>query len=197
MLSFGGKTKGKKLCDLSILDAGCGEGYYTSKIPAKVVRGTDISKEAVDYACRRQGESKSLKYCVASVFSLPYQDEVFDGAVSLFSSICATELSRVLTNDGFVLVGAPGRDHLRELKQVVYDTPYDNEEIPPILNDFTLIHTKSVRFSMNISSNEHIMALFAMTPYAYHTPAEGVKRLSAVDSLDVTAHFALYLYKRN
>ncbi len=196
-LEFASKGMGRKLGNLSILDAGCGEGYYTSKIVAESVRGADISREAVDYACRRESKTKDLKYCVASVFNLPYLDESFDGAVSLFSPICADELSRVLTPDGFVLVGAPGRDHLRELKEVVYDTPYDNEEIPPILNGFILTHESSVKYTMNIRSNEHIKALFSMTPYAYRTPAEGVARLDAIDSLDVTAHFALYLYKRN
>ncbi len=196
-LNFASKGMGRKLETLSILDAGCGEGYYTSKIPAEKVRGADISREAVDYACRRESESEDLKYCVASVFNLPYLDESFHGAVSLFSPICADELARVLCPDGFVLVGAPGRDHLHELKEAVYDTPYDNDEIPPILNGFILTHTKSVEFTMNINSPEHIKALFSMTPYAYRTPAEGVARLNAIDSLAVTAHFALYLYKRN
>jgi len=103
----------------------------------------------------------------------------------------------VLKDDGFLLVGAPAKDHLMELKAVAYDVPYENDEIPPEIEGFTLVKSEKIRYNMHITENASIMALFLMTPYAYHTPKEGVARLAALDSLDVTAAFMIYLYKRN
>ncbi len=181
----------------TILDAGCGEGYYTSRMPGSLVCGADISKEAVDRACRRSHASLDHAYCVASVFHLPYMDGHFDAAVSLFAPIAAEELRRVLKPDGYLLVGAPDKDHLIELKQALYDEAYENDGIPPEVEGFTKVKTEVVRYKMDISSNEHLTALFSMTPYAYHTSREGMARLAAVDALSVTAAFTLTLYKRN
>ena len=98
---------------------------------------------------------------------------------------------------GFFIVGAPAKGHLMELKAAVYDNPYENDEIPPEVAGFTLVKAEKIRYNMHITENASIMALFLMTPYAYHTPKEGVARLAALDSLDVTAAFMIYLYKRN
>lgn len=182
---------------LNLLDAGCGEGYYTSRFPAQSVWGADISKEAVDHACRRSVQAAKASYCVASVFHLPYCNAVFDGAVSLFAPICAPELNRVLKEDGFVIVGAPAKEHLMELKAAIYDETYENDEIPPEISGFTLAKVDKIRYNMNITDSSMITALFSMTPYAFHTPKEGIARLQALTSLDITANFAIYLYKRN
>ena len=190
------QTHDKALSDLTILDAGCGEGYYTARIPARRVYGADISKEAVDHACRRTAAA-DVSYCAASVFHLPYLDHAFDAAISLFAPICAEELTRVLQENGVLLVGAPGKGHLWELKTAVYDEAYENDEIPPDIAGFTLVKAEKIRYNMHITENSDLVALFMMTPYAYHTPKEGMERLRALSSLDVTAEFMIYLYKRN
>jgi len=187
-------AQGASLADCTILDAGCGEGYYTARIPAKVVYGADISKEAVDHACRRTAAAET-HYCAASVFHLPYQDSGFEAAISLFAPICGEELRRVLKPDGVLLVGAPGKEHLWELKAAIYDEPYENDEIPPEIGGFTLAKAEKIRYTMHIASSADLTALFWMTPYAYHTPKEGMERLAALEQLDVTAEFMIYLYK--
>jgi 23S rRNA (guanine745-N1)-methyltransferase len=60
-----------------ILDAGCGEGYYTSKIAEECsgIFGVDISKNALVNAFKKD---KKTKYAVASLFNLPFFDESFD-----------------------------------------------------------------------------------------------------------------------
>jgi 23S rRNA (guanine745-N1)-methyltransferase len=39
------------------------------------------------------------------------------------------------------------------------------------------------------------MALFAMTPYAWKTPKEGVDRLAGLDRLDTEIGFDIHVYK--
>lgn len=73
--------------DLSVLDAGCGEGYYlTGTADARRRSGTevdgwgiDISKHGVRMAARRD---RSCGWVVGNVFDLPVLDARFDGLIS-------------------------------------------------------------------------------------------------------------------
>jgi 23S rRNA (guanine745-N1)-methyltransferase len=62
----------------SLIDAGCGEGYYTHHIkkdnPMCQVYGFDISKEAIEKAAKQDRE---IHYCVSSVNRLPYKNNSF------------------------------------------------------------------------------------------------------------------------
>ena len=62
-----------------IVDCGCGEGYYTSKIaevlPDRTVCGFDISKDALAVAAKR---NKTVEYAVASSFDIPLPDSCAD-----------------------------------------------------------------------------------------------------------------------
>ena len=40
------------------------------------------------------------------------------------------------------------------------------------------------------------MALFRMTPYAWKTPRDGVRRLAGLDRLDTQAGFHIHCYQR-
>ena len=74
----------------TIIDAGCGEGYYTSAIIDKLserkitadVCGIDISKAAVEYSSKR---CKTAELAVASVFHIPVGDSSCDMLVTLFA----------------------------------------------------------------------------------------------------------------
>ena len=66
----------------TLVDAGCGEGYYTSKLSeiADMTVGFDLSKfacGAAAKAARRDGKD-DLLYSTASVFELPVKDGVAD-----------------------------------------------------------------------------------------------------------------------
>src|SRR4051812_16725214 len=62
----------------SVLDVGCGEGYYTRAVDTEVDRaqagvwGVDIAKEAVRLAARRGGPGH--RFAVASAYDLPVLD---------------------------------------------------------------------------------------------------------------------------
>ena len=64
---------------LSILDAGCGEGYYTERLhktfPDASVAGIDISKPAIMACCKR---SKAIQWLVGSVNDIPVKDQELD-----------------------------------------------------------------------------------------------------------------------
>ena len=70
-----------------VLDAGCGEGYYSGHIAKEghPILGVDLSKFAVDAAAKaarrernEEGCDSRTLYSVGSVFELPVADESFD-----------------------------------------------------------------------------------------------------------------------
>lgn len=193
------------LCDLalkyggagaSLLDAGCGEGWYT-RAAAETLRGEaagiDISKSAVRYAARRGGK---VDYAVAGSYRLPVADGEADILLCCFSPVAAEEFARVIAPGGAFIHAVPAPDHLWELKETLYDTPYENADKESPLPGFEIAERRDVSFPMALHSARDIQNLFNMTPYRYKTPPEGKARLSALDSLTVRASFRVYVHAR-
>ncbi len=178
-----------------LLDAGCGEGYYTEALAplADTAVGIDISKDALTLAARRL---PAATLAVASVYRLP----IADGAVSLlsciFAPLAAEEYQRVLRRGGLFLYTIPARRHLFEMKSILYDNPYENQPVAYDLDGFTLVDRREVDFHVILNSKEEIADLFAMTPYFYRTPRAGRERLAALDRLEVGASFEVLAYRR-
>lgn len=185
----------------ALLDSGCGEGYYTAGLYQALtaagcvprLAGVDISKFALRRAAKRlpQGE-----FAVASVYHLPLADESVDALVNVFSPLSAEEFSRVLRPGGLFCYVVPSARHLWEMKQVLYARPYENPVKREDYPGFVWQGADQVRCALSLSSNQDIMALFGMTPYAWKTPKEGVERLSALDHLDCQAGFDIHIYRK-
>lgn len=183
----------------TVLDAGCGEGYYTEKISEVVkdihteIIGVDISKNAADYAARR---TKSVRFAVASVFHLPIETESCDIVTNLFAPCCGEEFLRVLKRNGIFIMVIPAERHLWQLKCAVYDEPYLNEAKDFALDGFEHIGRKTVSGEILLPCGEDIMSLFSMTPYFYKTGLSGQKRLESLDSLKTEIGFEILTYRK-
>lgn len=179
-----------------LLDAGCGEGYYTSALSDAVkgkVSAIDVSKTAVAAACKRKS---AVDYAVASVYAIPAPNGCADMAVSVFSPFAREEFLRILKRGGTVVSVIPLERHLFSLKAAVYDKPYENEVKPYELEGFELLESRILRYSFVLPTNEAVKELFSMTPYYYRTPAEGMKRLDALFSLETEAQFGILVYRK-
>ena len=179
----------------SVLDICCGEGYYTDCLAARQPRacyGFDISKNMIRLAAKR----RCATFFVANIASIPVRDEAFRMAFHLFAPFHAAEFRRVLQNDGVLLTAIPGRRHLYGLKQVLYDTPYLNDEQPPQAEGLTLTDAVRVKGHIDLTAPEDIRALFQMTPYYYHTPASGMQRLGSLQALETDIEFILLIYRK-
>ncbi len=184
-----------------ILDAGCGECYYSSNIRKYLEScgiyahffGIDISKDALEFAFKRKS---GVSTAVGSVFSLPFSDSSVDVLLNLFSPEAFGEFHRVLKKDGVLIRVIPLERHLFGLKQNVYDNPYLNEYIPTEIDGFILedeIISKSI---IELSSNEDIMNLFRMTPYYYKTGINDQKKLENIDHIITEAEFGIRIYRK-
>lgn len=183
-----------------ILDAGCGEGYYTSGIrqalavSGKLPRmaGIDISKSILRLAAKRDPH---VEFAVASCFHLPFHDGAADCLIDCFSPLAIGEFRRVLKPGGRFLYVVPGARHLWEMKEALYDAPYPNEEKETPYEGFAYEAIVPVDFTMELTSQADIQALFQMTPYFWKTPKEGARRLAALDTLTCQASFRIHVFR--
>lgn len=172
-------------------DLGCGEGYYTSVCPGSEKYGFDLSKAAITHASKHD---KSTLYAVAGIFDLPLPDSCADAVLTCFAPAAKDEILRVLKPGGRFVFVLPAKRHLFELKEVLYDSPYENDEVFP---DLPLEYEKELRTEQLITvSKESLLNLFQMTPYAWKTGKEGLARLEALDALDLTASFVIRIYRK-
>ena len=189
----------KKLeVDDRILDVGAGEGYYTNKmsnvLPLAQIYALDISKEAVKKGAKTY---KHIKWLVASGLDEPFEDKSFKGLTVLFSKLFPKEFKRVLEDDGFLFVVSPNKEHLVDIKKVVYPkVKYENiEPIEELKEDFVLERRENLYYKKKVFG-EDIKNLFHMTPYRWKSPIEGVKKLEALEELIVTVDVNIDIYRK-
>jgi len=178
-----------------LLDAGCGEGYYTSAFISHCehVTGVDLSKAAVRHASKK---CKDAEFAVCSVYHLPIADETVDVIVNCFSPMAEGEFHRVLKKGGYLIYVVPGSRHLWELKSILYDNPYENEEKIEQYEGFEFIKVEKAENLFTLDNTEDIQALFHMTPYTWTTPKDGIDRLKNLEKLSVSADFRVHVFRK-
>lgn len=196
----------KKLCEICaeylnedsvILDAGCGECYYSSAIrtalPGASVFGVDISKDALEFAFKRKS---GVSCAVGSVFNLPVADSSVDCVLNVFSPEAFSEYNRVLKFGGVLIRVIPLEKHLFSLKEAVYDKPYLNDVPDASIEGFILEDEIIVSDEFIVTSNADLQNLFKMTPYYYKTGKSDQQKLESIDSLKTVAEFGIRIYRK-
>ena len=186
----------------TVVDAGCGEGYYTSLVSEKCnVRaiGFDLSKSAVESgaASASRNGCGSVAYAVAGIFSMPLKDECADAVINLFAPCAEEEFCRVLKKGGILLVSGAGEDHLYGFKSAIYDTPYKNELRADLPTRMEKLESVKVRFDITLESYEDKINLFAMTPYYYRTSREDADKLKGDAPITTEVEFDIDIYRKN
>ena len=191
-----------------VLDAGCGEGYYSNRIAEtnRLTLGVDLSKFAVDAAAKAArawrlstGEPSRTLYAVSSVFELPVADEACDTVTNVFAPCAPDEYGRVLKSGGHLVVVGAGERHLLGLKKLIYDDPYLNDprrDLPAEDGGFILATTRNVTFTVTVEDPTHIAALFSMTPYYWRTSRDGQDRLRSATCLETEVSFDFHVYRK-
>ena len=185
----------------SCLDAGCGEGYYLRQLAQSLVAGQTlallglyISKWAVLAAAKKDRRSR---WVVGSNAHLPVLPGSVDRLLCLFGFPVYDEFARVLKAGGRLVQVDAGSDHLRELRDIIYDRPRREraQEAPPPAG-FRLAASESVRYSLTLDSAECIADLLAMTPHLYRATAAGRARAAALARLTLTVDVRLSSFER-
>ncbi|GAB58364.1 23S rRNA (guanine(745)-N(1))-methyltransferase [Rheinheimera nanhaiensis] len=179
-----------------LLDLGCGEGYYTGIIKQQLadtaVWGLDISKSAIKFAAKAQ---PNIAFNVASAYQLPFAANSFDAIVRIYAPSKAQELKRVLSTGGHLLTVTPGPQHLVQIKQAVYEQVRLHDDAMVSLDGFVHLKRQQLKFELNFSRSEDVLALVQMVPLAWKFTAEQKQQFA--DSLPaISVDFLLDLYQR-
>ncbi len=178
-----------------IADICCGEGYYGDRIKTEIecdMFGFDLSKEMVRLAAKRKND---ITYFVGNLSHIPVKDESVDISLHLFAPFHEKEFSRITKKGGYIVSVVAGENHLFELKSLLYDTPYKNDEKPPETKNLILGEKRKISARVHLKTHEDIMALFKMTPYYYHTKDEDKAKLDSINEMDITTEFVMFIYK--
>ena len=102
-----------------VLDAGCGEGFYSGALSGVEAHGIDISTPAIEAAAKRYPQ---CEWIVANADRfIPYSDRCFSTIFSITARMNAPEFHRVLHPDGKLMVAIPAPDDLSELRGISRD----------------------------------------------------------------------------
>lgn len=183
----------------SILDIGCGEGYYSQRLfdalnqaqPCQL-QGLDISRSAVRYAAKRY---PNLQFCVASAYDMPFASQSFDLALRIYAPSKLEELQRVLTPDAILITVSPGPLHHFALKQQIYDEPRLHPASDTHLAGFACLHHERLQSQLQLTSAVDIGHFLEMTPYAWKF-SEQQKAELAINGLECELDFQIEIHQR-
>jgi len=188
VLADGLRVIADRLAPATVLDVGCGEGTFTAALcaPGREVVALDLAKAGVRLAARRLGSAATC--CVAGVAEIPVVEGSCDLVTSVMSPTHEAEFLRVLRPGGRCLVVSPGPDHLDGIRRLLYADyrPHDGEV--PLTDRLTAIAVDRLR-SEQVLTRAEAELVWAMTPYRWNAPAEGIARLRAAGGIPVTVDF--------
>lgn len=182
----------------SVLDIGCGEGYYTSAMQGCTDQcvGVDIAKTAIQRAAKL---NENVTWVVGTGATLPVQDRTIDVCTSLFSPIPQSEIVRVLRENGYLIVVTPAPRHLYELREALFEqvTLHEPQKfVEQLAAQFKLVQSQCVEVPMLLDQYA-LKNLIAMTPYAYKANPERRMKLEQVQQFSVIAAFQIYVFEKN
>jgi len=176
----------------SVLDTGCGEGYYTNFIApfCGKLAGIDISKFAIIAAAKR---NKVISFAVASNRQLPVADASQSAVLSLFGFPVEAEFLRVLKPGGVVIHAEAAADHLIEFRRALYP------EIKPFnrVNYYTQLQRITelpVEFDIKFSDKAQALSLLKMTPHYFRASSDALAKWmdDPVETVTVSVSVSLY-----
>ena len=159
----------------TILDIGCGEGFYSRKLqenhPDKTFYAFDISKDSVQIAAKSE-PNWAVNLFVGDLARLPIKDASMDILLDIFSPANYGEFRRVLSKDGILIKVIPTENHLKEIRQRVQDQltnkDYSNQDIKNHFQEhFTILSNQTASLTKTITA-EQLQALLSMTPLLFH-----------------------------
>ena len=184
-----------------LLDAGCGEGYYSVKLALETgakLLGFDLSKAAIEKAAKRaRAAGADAHFFVGGIFDLPIKDESIDVVINLFAPCAKEEFLRILKPGGHLIMGIAGENHLLGLKSALYSEVYlNNPEKLTELEGFTKVRSERVNYTATVEGTEQIENLFSMTPYYWKTSKEDAQKLGRLERLETELDFEIVVFKK-
>lgn len=159
----------------TVLDIGCGEGFYSRKLqeshPDKTFYAFDISKDSVQIAAKSE-PNWAVNWFVGDLARLPIKDSSMDILLDIFSPANYGEFRRVLSKDGILIKVIPTENHLKEIRQMVQEQltkkDYSNQDIKEHFQEHFSIQSSQIASLTKPITAEQRQALISMTPLLFH-----------------------------
>lgn len=159
----------------TILDIGCGEGFYSRRLqeshPDKTFYAFDISKDSVQIAAKSEPDW-AVNWFVGDLARLPIKDTSMDILLDIFSPANYGEFRRVLSKDGILIKAIPTENHLKEIRQMVQNQltkkDYSNQDIKEHFQEHFSIQSSQIASLTKSITAEQRQALISMTPLLFH-----------------------------
>lgn len=180
---------------LVLVDAGCGEGYYSSALAGKIeglqIIAFDIAADAI--ACAAKSK-ENVAWTIADVTNIPVKDDVCDILLDVFTPASYKEFGRILKKGGYILKVIPGSNHLKELRKAARDQlknkDYSGEDVSDYFEQhYDIISRETLTNTMPIDQ-ETLKTLTEMTPLLFDVD---VSRLDLSEISEITVEAQLII----
>ena len=183
-----------------VADLAGGTGYYLAAVldglPHRFGLCVDLAAPALRRAARAHPRAAALG---ADVWQrLPLAARSAAVMLSVFGPRNADEIDRILTADGTLIIAAPGKAHLAELRQPLGLIGVDQRKPQRLADAFAAYDrpgTEALTYRLDLDHAD-LAALAAMGPSAHHIPpdvlADRIRALPSPTAVTVDLHISVY-----
>ena len=180
---------------LVLIDAGCGEGYYSSALAGRIeglqIIAFDIAADAIVCAAKSK---ENVAWTIADVTNIPVKDGICDILLDVFTPASYKEFGRILKKGGYILKVIPGSNHLKELRKAARDQlknkDYSGEDVSDYFEQhYDIISRETLTNTMPIDQ-ETLKTLTEMTPLLFDVD---VSRLDLSEISEITVEAQLII----
>jgi len=186
-----------------VLDAGCGEGYYTKQLHQRLhaqshkinTYAFDISKPAITEAAKCSAE---ISWFVSTIKDVPLAPRSVDVLISVFSPLQTAHFQQLLSPNGTLITLSAGSNHLQQLKELIYTdvSTYDPDKaIKQLQPNFRLEKRQALQYTLSLTKPSHINALLSMTPHFWKASPDTKARLNALEHLELDIDVQLMTFQ--
>lgn len=192
---------------ITILDAGCGEGYYFGRLQQYLAHrhpslqcgyvGVDIAKDAIRMAAKRYREAL---FVVANLKErLVFADAAFQVVLNIFAPRNAQEYARVLASGGLLAVVIPGPAHLLQLCSALHLLNIEQNKqqhvVEQFADEFDLIASMPLAYEVHLTRAEIALAVM-MTPNYWHLSEEMRRNMAGMMEMRTQVEFICLLLRK-
>lgn len=186
-----------------LLDAGCGEGYYLDFIINSPdfnnklsLIGLDISKPAIISAAKRNNQ---ISWIVGTNRQPPVLENSVDIILCVFGFQNYAGFRKILKTDGKIILVEPGTDHLKELREIIYNDPKITEIPGSCLaeeNGLQVADEQSLLYKITLNNNKQIKNLLLMTPHFYRANKTGREAALELQEIALTVEMVFRVLEK-
>lgn len=180
---------------LVLVDAGCGEGYYSSALAGRIeglqIIAFDIAADAIVCAAKSK---ENVAWTIADVTNIPVKDGICDILLDVFTPASYKEFGRILKKGGYILKVIPGSNHLKELRKAAREQlknkDYSGDDVSDYFEQhYDILSQETLTNTMPIDQ-ETLKTLTEMTPLLFDVD---VSRLDLSEISEITVEAQLII----